>query len=138
MESKDFGTGLGTEGTNLSLLKEAHETPSVVQALFPSLHDNQLIRTTHPVELIVVVGLVLTIISLMEPMKVYFWAGVTCFCLRLDDKDWYPPIAVGFLALCSVLLGSITALLCIPKDRMNLNSIEHTNVKLATGRAFGS
>jgi hypothetical protein len=108
----------------LSLPNEADETlRPMVQALFPSLHDNQLIIATHSVEIMVAAVVIGLVLELMEPMNAISLVGIASIGLTLYHKDWYPPIVVGFLALCSWYLVSIAKiiLLVLPDSARAIN-----------------
>jgi hypothetical protein len=126
MESKDSVPDWVQKG--LSLPNEAHETfLQVVQALFPSLHDNQLILATGFAEIAVVGAVLGAVTSLIKPMTMLSWSGFICVVLTLDDKDWYPPFAVGFLALCSFFLAGIAELIyhALKSIEIKLSSIDN-------------
>ena len=118
----------------ITLLNEADETlRPMVQALFPSLHDNQLIIATHSVEVMVAAVVIGLVLELMEPMNAIGLVAIACVGLTLDHKDWYPPIVVGFLALCSWYLISIAKiiLLVISRDARSINdTLKSTDDKL--------
>jgi hypothetical protein len=81
----------------------------------------------------VVAGVIGLVLELMEPLNAIGLIAIACVCLTLSNKDWYPPIAVFLLALCSWYLACIAKILLVvvSRDATTINdTIKSTADKL--------